>query len=413
LRGSAGEKAVLVNNLGYRQTETVITPVEPGANVVLTIDAAIQQAAEAALGGCGAGTRGAIVVMDVRTGDILAMASAPVFDPNDFVRGISREQWERLSNENLRPQINRCLQENYAPGSTFKTVVALAALESGLNPSESYRVQPNPENPDHGVIYVGRRAIKDTAPPGDYDFKKAFVHSSNSYFINAGLRAGIRNIVRIGQKFHLGERTGLTTRQEVAGYFPNLKRVGAGWSDGNTANTCIGQDPVLVTPLQMAVMTATVANGGKILWPRLVDRIEPQGLAGDRKPQGFPPGRVRDTLGVSPRSLDLLRAAMLADVEDADGTGRAARIPGFRVCGKTGTAQIMNERNEVKDRTTWFTAYAPYENPRYAVVVMVESGVSGGDTCAPLAREVFLALQKSEWPANRRPPLTLAGAQTR
>lgn len=396
LRGNAGEKAVLVNNLGYRQSENIINPVEPGSNVVLTIDLDIQRAAEGALGRYGGDTRGAIVVMDVGNGDILAMASAPAFDPNDFVKGITREQWERLGNENLRPQINRCTQENYAPGSTFKTVVALAALEGGLNPNEIYHVQPNPENPQHGMIYVGRRSIKDTAPPGDYDFKKAFIHSSNSYFINYGLRAGIKSIVRIGRKFHLGERTGLATRQEVKGYFPNLERVGFGWSDGNTANMCIGQDPVLVTPLQMTVMTAAVANGGKVLWPRLVDRIETQDTAGGGSARTYPSAQVRDELGVSKRSLDLLRAAMLGDVEDPDGTGRESRVPGFRVCGKTGTAQIMNERNEVKDTTTWFTSYGPYENPRYAVVVMVESGSSGGDTCAPLAKDVYLALQKRE-----------------
>ena len=408
LRGMAGAKAVLVNNLGYRQSESIITPIEPGSNVVLTIDLQIQQAAESALRRNGTETRGAIVVMDVRDGDILAMASSPVFDPNDFVGKISNELYERLNDERLRPQINRCTQENYAPGSTFKTVVSLAALEAGLNPAEIFRVQANPENPGHGMIYVGRRAIKDTAPPGDYDFRKAFIHSSNSYFINMGLRAGIRNIVRIGQKFHLGERAGLTTRQEVAGYFPNLKRVSFGWSDGNTANTCIGQDPVLVTPLQMTVMTAAVANGGKVLWPRIVDRIEPQDALNGGPVSIFPRAVVRDELGVSRRTLDVLHAAMLADVEDADGTGTAARIPGFRVCGKTGTAQIMNERNEVKDTTTWFTSYAPFENPRYAVVVMVESGSSGGGTCAPLARDVYLALQKREQPAANPRNSTLA-----
>ena len=413
LRGSAGSKAVLVNNLGYRQSENIITPVEPGSNVVLAIDLPIQQAAQKALQVFGPTTRGAAVVMDVRSGDVLAMASSPYFDPNDFVQGISKEQWARLNDEQLRPQINRCTQENYAPGSIFKIVVALAALEAGLNPNESYYVQPDPENPSKGCFIKGKIKKKDTAPPGHYDFKRAFIHSSNAYFIDCGLRAGIKSIVAVGDRLHLGERTGLTTRQEVKGYFPDVNRVSYAWSDGNTANTCIGQDPVLVTPLQMAVMTAAIANGGKVLWPRIVDRIEPLETVPGQQAVVYPRGQVRDQLGISARSLDILRAAMLADVEDSEGTGIAARIPGFRVCGKTGTAQVMNERNQVTDHTTWFASYAPFENPRYAVVVMVEGGGSGGGTCAPIAREIYLAIQKREVQWKNPAGTTLASNETR
>jgi penicillin-binding protein 2 len=132
-----------------------------------------------------------------------------------------------------------------------------------------------------------------------------------------------------------------------------------------------------------------------------VDRLEPLATTG-QPATTFSSGRVRDDLGVKPRSLEILRAAMLADVEDADGTGRAAQIPSFRVCGKTGTAQIMNEHNQVTDHTTWFISFAPYENPRYAVVVMVESGGSGGGTCAPIAKEIYLALQKREQSARTK-----------
>jgi penicillin-binding protein 2 len=413
LSGSAGQKNMLVNNFGYHQSESIITPVEPGQNVVLTIDLDIQQAAQKALQIFGPNTRGAAVVLDVNNGDLLAMASSPVFDPNEFVRGLSREQWQSLSDENLRPQINRCTQENYAPGSIFKIIVALAALETGMNPAQTYTVQADPEHAGHGCIYVGRRKIADTAAPGNYDFKRAFIHSSNAYFIDRGLHAGIKSIVAIGKRLHLGERTGLTTRQEVKGYFPNAERVSFAWSDGNTANTCIGQDPVLVTPLQMAVMTAAVANGGKVLWPRIIDRVEPQDALSGQAAQVYPRAQVRDQLGVSPRSLDILRSAMLADVEDSEGTGRAAQVPGFRVCGKTGTAQVMNERNEVTDHTTWFTSYAPFENPRYAVVVMIESGGSGGGTCAPIAREIYLAIQQREQQLSRPKPQTLAKADAR
>ena len=408
LRGEAGAKSVLVNNLGYRQSENILTPVEPGQNLVLTIDLAVQQAAERALQCYGPKTRGAVVVMDPKSGDILALASSPVFDPNGFVRGITHEQWEQLSDERQRPQINRALQENYAPGSIFKTVVALAALENGLNPAEIYNVQPDPVRAGRGCIYIGRRKVEDTAPPGPYDFRRALKLSSNAYFINAGLRAGISNIVQLGARLHLGERTGLLTRgQETPGIFPKPNRIRSGWMDGDTANACIGQGEINVTPVQMAVLTSALANGGKVLWPRLVDRIEPLAATG-QPATTFSAGRVRDNLGVKPRSLEIIRDAMRADVEDSDGTGRAAQIPGFRVCGKTGTAQIMNERNQVTDHTTWFISFAPYENPRYTVVVMVESGGSGGGTCAPIAKEIYLALQKREQKPKQPRATTLA-----
>ncbi len=195
-------------------------PPEPGHNVVLTIDLDLQRSAEESFARHqGADARGAVVVMDVRSGDVLAMVSSPTFDPNDFAEGISQDKWQKL--QDLTAEKNRATYENYAPGSIFKTVVALAALENGLDPNEVFNVEKNPENPNKGMIYVGRRRIKDTAPPGDYNFKRAFIHSSNSYFINAGLtHAGIDNVIRIGNEFHLGERTGLFARQETGGNFP-------------------------------------------------------------------------------------------------------------------------------------------------------------------------------------------------
>jgi penicillin-binding protein 2 len=391
LHGRAGEESVLVNNLGYRQTENVWTPVEPGSNVVLTIDLHVQQAAEEALrrlGPFGPETRGAAVVLDVHTGDILAMASSPTYNPNAFIPSLSLTDSRQLSDPKLRPEINRATQENYAPGSTFKTIVGLACLEAGLDPNATIY------NP--GFIYVGRshRPIRDLAPPGDYDFQHAIMYSSNTYFITNGLKAGIENIVKLARRAHLGERTGLPTRQETAGIFPTLQQVRSGWTAGDTANICIGQGAMAVTPLQMAVLTAALANGGTVLWPRLVDRIESQDPASDAPPIVFPKGRVRDHLGVSQRSLGVLRNAMRAEVEQ--GTGREAEVPGLSPCGKTGTAQVMNERNQTIDHTTWFISYAPYEAPRYAVVVMIQSGISGGRSCAPIAKPIYEALLQRE-----------------
>jgi penicillin-binding protein 2 len=399
LRGRAGSESVLVNNLGYRQSENILDAPEPGRNVVLTIDLDLQRAAEESLARHrGADARAAVVVMDVRSGDMLAMVSSPSFDPNDFANGISQAKLDRL--QGLTAEKNRATYENYAPGSIFKTVVALAALENGLNPAEIYHVQANPENPAKGIIYIGRRAIKDTAPPGDYNFKNAFIHSSNSYFITNGLRAGAENIVRIGEKFHLGERTGLFARQETGGDFPSLDRVGASaWRDGDTANLCIGQGAISVTPIQMAVMVSAIANGGKVLWPRLIDRIEPQDPSSGKAVTNFPYGVVRDELDVHPRSLQILRDAMLADVESSEGSGRPAAVEGLKICGKTGTAQVQDTSNKTIGCNFWFASYAPYENPQYAVVVMVESEDihgSGGMICAPIAHDIYETILKKE-----------------
>jgi penicillin-binding protein 2 len=396
LRGVAGEKSVLVNNVGYRQTEKVWFPAEPGTNVVLTIDTRLQQAAERALQSAqGPSTKGAVVVMDVRTGDILAMVSAPTFNPNSFVPSITSAEYRKITE--MQAEKNRATHENYMPGSIFKTVVALAALDAGWNPNEIIHSDPNPAQPNRGHIKVGNHTFKDTAEPGDYNFKRALKLSSNTYFITCGLRVGAERIVRMGHRLHFGERAGLPTRQEVSGSFPEIKRVtGPGWRDGNTANLSIGQDPVWVTPLQIAVLTSAIANGGKVLWPRLIDRVvSPDPLLGGTI-EVFPSGKVRDELGVSSRSMKVLHDAMLADTEDADGTGRKAVVPGLRICAKTGTAQVQDEHNVKTGLTTWFASFAPYENPKYAVVVMVENGVSGGATCAPVAGQIYSAILEME-----------------
>ena len=410
LRGSAGTESVLVNNLGYRQSETIWNQPEPGHSVVLTLDLDIQRAAEASLlQHQGANARGAVVVMDVRNGDILAMASSPTYSPD-----YSQNDPARMSDLVLKPENNRAMQEKLAPGSIFKTVVAIAALENGLNPNEVYRVQANPEEPEKGCIFVGRRKIRDTAPPGEYNFKKAFIHSSNSYFVNYGLtRAGVENIVRVGKKFHLGERTGLIPGHETGGNFPTLEAVqDSDWRDGDTANLCIGQGDVAVTPLQMTVLVSAIANGGTIFWPRLVQRIEPLEPGAGRGATNLPAGLVRDRLMVHPRTLNIVRDAMRADVADKNGgTGTAAAVPGLNICGKTGTAQVQDSANRLVGYNFWFSSYAPYENPHYAMVVMIESTGkgSGGTICAPIAHDIYEAILKKETP----PPVRVLAADLR
>ena len=404
LRGRAGAKSVQVNNLGYRQMETVLEEAVPGNNVVLTIDLEVQRATEAALRTNDAARRGAVVVMDVRSGDIIAMASNPTFNPNQFANGISRRDYHQL--QELTAEKNRATAENYQAGSVFKTIVALAALETPqarYNPHELYRVAPNPNKPTAGIIYVGNQPFRDTVSPGDYDLRRAIAKSSNAYFIALGLRPGVfEHVVELGRRLHLGERfdnDNLPLRQQAPGNFPSAQRVAkSDWRDGDTASVCIGQGRMDVTPLQAAVMISAIANGGTVLKPRLVDRLMPHNPASIEPPFVIPRAQVRDRLGVKPRNLKLLHEAMLAETESEEGTGRHVQGCGFRVCGKTGTAELqtMQEDGSGKKNTTWFASFAPYEAPRYAVVVMVENGISGGTTCVPIAREVYIALKSFE-----------------
>lgn len=390
LRGKAGVKSVLVNSLGYRQSENVWMPAEPGKNLVLTIDADIQRAAETALQQAMSGSvKGAVVVMDPHTGDVLALASAPSFDLNSFIPRISSNDWFHLNSPTLKPQINRAMQENYAPGSIFKVLTGLAALEAGVDPNERI------SNPGYIRVPGRNKPIDDLAEAGEYDFKKAFIKSSNTYFITNGMRAGIERIIQLGQRLHLGEKTGLLSSQETPGYLPKIAEVRRGWIAPDTAYICIGQGRLNVTPLQMAVMLSAIANGGKVMWPRLVQKIVPADPNSDETVIEFPTKPPRNLLGVSDSTLAITREAMLADVEEG-GTGKAAIVPGMRIGGKTGTAQITNPRGHIVGHTTWFASCAPFENPRWVVVVMVEEGASGGGTCAPAAAKIYRAIQKLE-----------------
>jgi penicillin-binding protein 2 len=404
LRGMAGGKSVLVNNLGYRQRETIWAPVEPGKNVVLTIDRDIQKQAEAALAEAQANTRGAVIVMDAQNGDILAMASAPTFNPNIYAERHDAlfwaEQRDYLEDTNARPQINRAMQENYAPGSIFKIVTGMAGLENGtLHPeeifhSEGYFPMPGLAHP-----------IGDTAKAGDFDFDRALAKSSNPYFITNGLKPGVLpRIIALGQRLHLGERTGLIHGQEASGHLPTPRDIASSsWYRVETAYLSIGQGQIAVTPLQMAVMVAAVANGGKVLQPRLVARVEPYGAV-EPETQLRGPAQVRDSLGVSQRTLQIVRHAMRKDVESPEGTGHDTDIPGFAIAGKTGTAEVEkhgHKDSEFKD--TWFVSFAPFDNPRYVVLAMVEGGRSGGHTCVPIVHKVYQAILQREHQREQKP----------
>ncbi|MGA2748951.1 MAG: penicillin-binding transpeptidase domain-containing protein [Verrucomicrobiota bacterium] len=409
LRGQAGLKLVLVNNLNYRQRENVELPNHAGQSVYLTIDLPVQRAAEQALAAAQAGVRGAVVVMDPRNGDILALVSAPAFDPNEFVpgHGMAPGELERLNNGKLSPELNRAVTGAYPPGSTFKIITSIACLENGLDPKEifdspgEYRASPN------------ARPIADLAEPGPYDFERAFFRSCNTYFIHYGLKAGLRNVLEVAHRFHLGEKTRLQSGQEAsAGTMPRPDQVGRSFPMSSAADVCIGQE-VTTTPLQMACVLSVIANGGTLYWPRDLSRAySPE--TGEVTPLAEQ-GRVRDHVAINPVHLEILRSAMLADTEHAaDSTTKAGTAyaafhePGgapylgtFRVAGKTGTAQVKSPGSNYR-RVTWFDSYGPYEDPRYVVVVMVEDGGSGGLTCAPVARKIYQAIVAEEQSAPAR-----------
>lgn len=385
LRGTSGAKSILVNSAGYRHREGELVLVEPqmGLNLVTTLDLGIQRVAEEALEKVSPGVRGAVVVMDPRNGDLLALASAPSFDPNQWLSGVSHEEFARLMDPETKPMFNRASFGIYPPGSTFKIVTALACLENGvLTPATIHRTLRT-----EGFYRLGNRIIDDTAPAGEYDFRRAFIRSSNSYFIEHGLKLGLRRLLEAGREFHFGEKTGLRLGEESAGIFPEPGDVESIWTRSNLADLSIGQQ-VALTPVQVAVMVSAVANGGTVYWPRLVQRVEPADPLAPGEVETIRAGQVRHELGYRKEHLDIVRAAMRDDVMADEGTGRAARVADFEICGKTGTAEVKEGRRLV-DKITWFASYGPYQQARYAVVVMVESGGSGGGTCAPVARRIY------------------------
>ena len=397
LRGQAGARSILVNSAGYRhrRSQELIAAPQPGLNLVTTLDLDLQRATERALASVGGGERGAVVVMDPSSGDILALASSPPFDPAEFVDGVTSARWTNFFlAEPAAPLMNRATYGQYAPGSTFKIIDAVALLEAGLDPEAPFKVEPDPRNPARGAYIIGRRPIGDTAPPGEYDFRRAFIRSSNSYFIHHALRLGWDRLIATGLDFGLGQHTGIRIPEESAGNFPTVATVRErGWGLGNLANVSIGQE-ITLTPLQLAVAVSAVANGGRVFWPRLVDRLEPADPLSEIQPVRVKAGQVRSELRVRPAHLERVRLVMRDDVLDNEGTGRAARVPDFAVCGKTGTAEIKAPGR--RDKVTWFASFAPYEAPRYVVIVMVESGASGGGTCAPVARQIYEFLRNRE-----------------
>jgi penicillin-binding protein 2 len=382
LRGRDGAERIEVDALGRPVRVIEREEPEPGAQIVTTIDRRIQEAAEQAM----ADHAGAVVVMDPRTGDVLAMTSSPAYGLDQFTGNLDREAWLRLVRDTRFPLLNRAIQSQYAPGSVFKIIVAAAGLQEGtLTPMD--RVYCN------GRFHLGGWTFKDwrTGGHGHVNLRASIVHSCNIFYYQAGLRVGPDAIARYAQAFGFGAPTGIDFPSEKVGLVPSpawkRQRRGRPWTGGDTVNTSIGQGQVLVTPLQVARMMAAVANGG-ILWkPRLLQRVEgPNGALLYAEPT-----RMGGHVDLSPVVWAFLRNALVGVV--AEGTGVGARIPAVRIAGKTGTAQrIANSRADRGQDHAWFASFAPADDPEVVVVVLVERGGKGGQIAAPIARRIYEAI---------------------
>ncbi len=400
LRGRAGGRNVVVDVAGREVEVTSEVEARPGGNVVLTIDLDLQRVARAAFQGetpDAPARAGALVAMDPRNGDVLALVSSPAYDPNDFVGGIDATTWKGLNEDSRRPLHDRALSGQYPPGSTYKPVVALAALEEKIVTPETRVFCP-------GHWKLGRRTYRCWKRTGHgwVDLRKALVESCDVYFYQTGVKLGIDRLAFFARGFALGRRPGLGFPQEQAGLVPTSTwkeaRRGERWLEGETVSAAIGQGYNLVTPLQLAVATAALANGGRVVAPRIVLRQTDRDGTILEGPQAGAPTR---TVPVDPKHVELVRTMLVGVTEDAQGTGRASRVTGLTVAGKTGTAQVVGlevtehlDEEDLPDKHrdhAWFIAWAPAEAPEIALVVLVEHGGHGGAAAAPIAGRLLRA----------------------
>jgi len=403
LRGRSGGQQVEVDALGRRVRVLHEVQDIPGHSVFLTLDRDLQETAYQSL----QGKEGAIVALEVNSGAVLALVSTPAFDPNAFARGITPEEWRSLGKDRTHPLNNRALQGQYPPGSTFKIVLAIAALEEGV-------VQPETPLVCNGSMPFGNRVFRDWKKEGhgSVDFHKGLVQSCDVYFYQLGQRIGIDRIAKYARALGLGQKTGIELDDEKDGLIPDSawkqKRFGQPWFPGETPSVAIGQGYVNVTPLQMANLMATLANGGTLYRPWFVRKVE--SLDGTLIRE-YGPEKIRSVV-LKESTLKHVRSALGAVVNSGSGTGGRARSDSVEIAGKTGTAQVAEMRGgfvkseqlayAIRDHA-WFVAYAPAENPEIAVAVLVEHGGHGGSAAAPLAKAVierYVSLKSS--PADQR-----------
>ena len=385
LMGIDGTRRVVVDS-AEREIDTIgeVPPVA-GQRLRLTIDADVQAATEAAFHA--AGFDGAAVMLDPRTGEVLALVSLPAYDPNAFARGIDGAALDALTRNRLRPLQNRALQGRYPPGSTFKAAVAVAALEEGVIEPES-TVRCN-----GGGLHYGRY-YRCHARHGTVDLEAALEKSCNTYFYELGARLDVDEVHRWATALGLGELSGVDLPYEVQGLVPSRawkrERRAEPWFPGETISVAIGQGQVAVTPMSLAVMMSTLVNGGQRITPRVLKAFDDGGGW-----KAAAPGRPARTLHVRPETLAVVKRGLWKAVNGA-GTGRRAKIPGRDVLGKTGTAQVISRAGRtaagaaaraLKDHG-WFIFAAPAGDPQIAGVVFAEHA-DHGYLAAPIARHAL------------------------
>lgn len=373
LRGKDGGKQVLVNAHGYQMDILGCKEPLPGNNIWLTIDYQVQKIIKEQIGQ----KRGSIIVIDPRNGEILGLVSQPNFDPDVFIRGISNEEWRKLSANENAIFTNRAIQGEYPPASTFKLIVAIAALEEGL-------IDTNQEFVCTGSYQVGNRPFRcwKKKGHGSLNITEAIIHSCDIFFYQLGKRVGAEKIALYAKKLGLGTPTGIDIPGEKAGLIPSPRwkkaKLGTRWYSGDTANTSIGQGFVLTTPLQMANAYAVLANGGTLYRPHILNAfLTSEGTVVKRNG----PQIIRD-LKLKPHTVKILREAFTSVV--SRGTGVRAKVSGIKVAGKTGTAENPHGADHA-----WFIGFAPADSPTVCVCVMLENAGHGSVACAPLCGKII------------------------
>ena len=406
MQGKKGYKEVEVDVSGRELAVLRKSPPQSGNHVQLTLDLRIQKVVEQLMTGTEeTPINGSAVVMKVQTGEILAMTSKPSFDPNLFAAGISVREWRKLLFNDQHPLQNKAIDGQYPPGSVYKIIAAYAALEEEAVTPEETVFCP-------GYFRLGRRLYRcwRRGGHGDVDLHTALAQSCDVYFYTVGHKLGIDTLARYAKMLGMGSLTQINLLGEKPGLVPTkewkLRARGEEWLAGETISASIGQGFNLATPIQQARLIATVANGGILLKPYLVRKIKDKG--GEVVREVFP--SIENRLVSRPDTLSIIQKGLFAVVNEKRGTGWRARMKQITVAGKTGTAQVVKIKRNVKDEEeeeipykyrdhAWFVGYAPFENPEIAVAVIVEHGGHGGSAAAPIVRQIIEAYNK-HYPQN-------------
>jgi len=388
LAGESGRVIEVVDSQGRKVRELRRIEPRPSPNLILTLDFDLQRKAEELLNG----REGVIVVMDAKTGGILALACFPTYEPNRFINRFLPQEWEGLVSDPSHPLENRAIRGLYSPGSLFKLTMAMAALDSGIITDRTSFFCPGEIK-----IYGTPFACWNAGGHGSLVLDEAIQNSCNIFFYNLGKRMDIDDIARYARKLGLGERTGIDLPGEKDGLVPTTewkKRTRkADWYPGETISVAIGQGPLLVTPVQIAAHTAMIANRGAKVFPHLVSK--------ESKPywkfwESRNGGAIPPIPSLKRSDFEKVILGMWESVNKG-GTGGGARVDGFNICGKTGstqtigreTAERLAQRNVTVKTHSWFTGFGPRDDPEIVISVLVEYGGMGGATAAPLAGELF------------------------